>query len=144
MRTGLVAVLLVRGAASGAETGVAQYAVQSRAEPFQGVSEDVACGSSGRLRHGGARNAALVVGDPGRAPGDTPGRHDADCGGGRGLMPRQISCNLSGKVTAPPVLLFDNGHRYNMTIETDTRGFFSIPDDEPAPYGFYILWSNKS
>lgn len=56
---------------------------------------------------------------------------------------RQVNCNLGGKISAPPTYLIDNGHRYTMTIESPSRGYIVVPDEEPYPYGSHILWADK-
>lgn len=56
---------------------------------------------------------------------------------------KQINCNLAGKITAPPTYLIDNGHRYTMTIESPSRGYIVVPDEEPSPYGSHILWADQ-
>ena len=62
----------------------------------------------------------------------------------------QLSGNVSGKVTAPPVLILDeNGHRYNMILEPPYRGYFLLNEEDPLtgegpePWGFTVLYGNE-
>lgn len=58
---------------------------------------------------------------------------------------RQINVNLSGRVTAPPVAILDeNGHRFTMTLESPTRGYFKIVTDyTPKPWGVSVYYGTK-